>query len=211
MEPPRPACVMDDRTGIADERSWKAAPAAVSMVAAVPRAPARLPTTMRTHTFASTLLLSLSLSAAACAGGNEDDSSSSSDTTAEAESSSSSSTPADSTSTGVDPSTSESTAATDTAATETDSADTTEGTTGEPIDAHWGALVRGSLFTADLDMAQATHDAIAMGGEPAATAAGDYGHDVLLGTTLLGTTEDEFLAIDQWDGLEGAQIGRAHV
>lgn len=69
----------------------------------------------------------------------------------------------------------------------------------------YAALVRGSLFTDDLTMAQQTHDAVAMGGEEAAMAAGDFGHDALLGTTLLGTTENAFLGIDQWDNLLGAQ------
>ncbi len=97
---------------------------------------------------------------------------------------------------------------TDDGTTTDDTVDTTEGedttTTGEPADAHWGALVLGELFTDDLAMAQGTHDAVAMGGEKAAMAAGDYGHDALLGTTLLGTTENQFLGIDQWDNLEGA-------
>lgn len=39
---------------------------------------------------------------------------------------------------------------------------------------------------------------VAMGGEDQAKMAGDFGHDAMLGTTLLGTTENEFLAIDRW-------------
>lgn len=81
-----------------------------------------------------------------------------------------------------------------------------EGSTGEPVDGPWGALVLGTLFTDDMAMAQATHDAVAMGGQADAMAAGDFGHDALLGTTLLGTTENQFLGIDQWEGLEGAQL-----
>lgn len=83
---------------------------------------------------------------------------------------------------------------------ETDSEDTT----GEPDDAHWGALIVGTLFTDDLTMAQGVHDMVAMGGQAPAMAAGDYGHDAMLGTTLLGTTENQFLGIDQWDNLDGA-------
>jgi quinol monooxygenase YgiN len=45
---------------------------------------------------------------------------------------------------------------------------------------------------------KATHDAIASGGEAAAKQAGDEGHAVFLGTTLLGTTENELAAIDNW-------------
>lgn len=68
----------------------------------------------------------------------------------------------------------------------------------------WGALVRGPLYTDDLEMAQGTHDAVAMGGQEDAENAGDFGHDALLGTTLLGGVQDEFLGIDQWTNLEGA-------
>ncbi len=92
---------------------------------------------------------------------------------------------------------------TDTGDMSTDTEDAT--TTGEPVGNEWGALVRGSLFTDDLEMAQGVHDAVAMGGQKAAMAAGDFGHDALLGTTLLGTTENAFLGIDQWESLEGAQ------
>lgn len=60
------------------------------------------------------------------------------------------------------------------------------------------ALVRGTLAQSDMGQAQAQHDAIAKGGEAAAKAAGDIGHDVGLGTTLLGTTENAFLGLDRW-------------
>lgn len=76
--------------------------------------------------------------------------------------------------------------------------------TGEEPVQEWGALVRGPLFTDDLAMAQATHDAVAMGGQADAEAAGDFGHDALLGTTMLGGVENEFLGIDQWTNLDGA-------
>jgi quinol monooxygenase YgiN len=63
----------------------------------------------------------------------------------------------------------------------------------------FAAVVRGELFTEDLAEAQASHDAIASAGEAQAKAAGDLAHDVYLGTDLLGTTPDEFLAVDRWD------------
>jgi len=62
----------------------------------------------------------------------------------------------------------------------------------------FAVLVRGTLFTPDMTMAQTRHDEIAGGGRDAALAAGDFGHDVLLGTSILGTTENQFLAIDRW-------------
>lgn len=62
----------------------------------------------------------------------------------------------------------------------------------------FAVLVRGPLFTTDMAMAKEKHDGIAGGGEAAAKAAGDIAHHVLLGTTTLGTTENEFLAMDRW-------------
>jgi len=92
-------------------------------------------------------------------------------------------------------------------ATETGDATDTDGSTdsGGAVENDWGALVLGPLYTDDLKAAQGTHDAVAMGGQEGARMAGDYGHDALLGTTLLGTTENLFLGIDQWESLEGAQ------
>ena len=66
-------------------------------------------------------------------------------------------------------------------------------------------LVRGTLFTTDLAAAKASHDAVSAGGEMQAKAAGDFGHDAMLGTTLLGSTQDAFLGIDRWDNLSNAQ------
>jgi quinol monooxygenase YgiN len=66
------------------------------------------------------------------------------------------------------------------------------------------ARIRGPL-AASVSDAKAHHDQVAMGGEPQTTAAGDFAHQVGLGTTNFGTPENEFLAIDQWDNLEGAQ------
>jgi hypothetical protein len=61
------------------------------------------------------------------------------------------------------------------------------------------ALIRGTLAAADLATAKMQHDAIASGGEAQAKAAGDFGHDALLGTTLLGTTENKYLGFDRWE------------
>lgn len=77
------------------------------------------------------------------------------------------------------------------------------GTTEDP--GTYAALVRGPLFTDDLDEAQMLHDQIAGGGQRDVMAAGDFGHDALLGTTLLGSPMDAFLGLDQWDNLAGAQ------
>jgi len=72
------------------------------------------------------------------------------------------------------------------------------GGTGGVAAPEFAALVRGTLFTTDLAMAKEKHDGIAGGGEAAAKAAGDIAHDVLLGTTMLGTEENQFLGIDRW-------------
>jgi quinol monooxygenase YgiN len=73
-----------------------------------------------------------------------------------------------------------------------------------PSPATWTARVRGTLAAADLDDARAYHDQFAMAGESAAAQAGDFAHHVVLGTTHLGTLEDQFVAIDQWIDLAGA-------
>ena len=78
------------------------------------------------------------------------------------------------------------------------SADSTGESTGGPSDAVYAAVVRGTLAGDDLEASQQAHDAFAMMGEASAMAAGDFAHDVLLGTTLLDSTENEFLAIDRW-------------
>lgn len=70
--------------------------------------------------------------------------------------------------------------------------------TGEQGDTIYAAVVRGTLAGDDLAASQQGHDAFAMMGEASAVAAGDIAHDVLLGTTLLDSTENEFLAIDRW-------------
>jgi hypothetical protein len=81
---------------------------------------------------------------------------------------------------------------------------TTSGTggAGGAAAGEYGALIRGTL--ADPATAQADHDMLAMGGESAAKAAGDFGHDALLGSGLLmSTTVDDFLGIDRWDNADG--------
>lgn len=67
-----------------------------------------------------------------------------------------------------------------------------------PDPEEWTTLVRGTLFTDDMTEAQTFHDNLAAGGEPDAKAAGDFGHDAMLGTTLLGTSENGFLGLDRW-------------
>jgi hypothetical protein len=62
----------------------------------------------------------------------------------------------------------------------------------------YAAVIRGTLASSDLAMAQSAHDMIAMGGEASARAAGDIAHDVLLGVPILDGVEDEFVAIDRW-------------
>jgi hypothetical protein len=79
---------------------------------------------------------------------------------------------------------------------------TADGTTAKGT---WIVLVRGALATTDMAAAKKSHDAIAKGGETAAKAAGDTAHDVLLGTKMLGTTENQFLGLDQWNNLTGMQ------
>ncbi|MEZ4427807.1 MAG: hypothetical protein R3A51_09000 [Nannocystaceae bacterium] len=81
-----------------------------------------------------------------------------------------------------------------------DTADTAD--TGTDTDAEaepeLAVVVIGDLAGDDLAASQVAHDMVAMGGEDQAKMAGDFGHDAMLGTTLLGTTENEFLAIDRW-------------
>jgi len=63
-------------------------------------------------------------------------------------------------------------------------------------------LVRGQLFSTDLSEVQPLHDAVAAGGQAQAEALGDFSHDALTGSGLLGTASDEFLAIDRWTSSE---------
>ena len=69
----------------------------------------------------------------------------------------------------------------------------------------YAVLVRGPLFTADIDEAQAYHDTLASAGEQDAKALGDFGHDAMLGTSLLGTAENTFLGLDRWSDAQGLQ------
>lgn len=72
----------------------------------------------------------------------------------------------------------------------------------EPSASTFAVVVTGTLFTDDLAEAQSLHDQLAGGGEAAATAAGDFAHDAMLGTTLLGSPEDQFFAMDRWTSAE---------
>ncbi|HZO15050.1 MAG TPA: hypothetical protein VFB62_17360 [Polyangiaceae bacterium] len=75
--------------------------------------------------------------------------------------------------------------------------------TAEPKE--YAALVRGQLASMDLTDAKLTHDQIASQAEEAARAAGDIAHDVLLGTALLDSIPNEFLAIDRWTDAQAMQ------
>jgi quinol monooxygenase YgiN len=70
---------------------------------------------------------------------------------------------------------------------------------GEPDFTQYAAVVRGSLADADLAVAKSKHDPIASGAEAKAKEAGDIAHDVLLGTAMLDSIENELLAIDRWN------------
>lgn len=83
-----------------------------------------------------------------------------------------------------------------------DTTTTPDGSAPPPL---WAVLIRGQLAAADLATSKGSHDALSKGGEAAAKAAGDIGHDALLGTKMLGTTENEFLAIDLWNDVNGMQ------
>ncbi len=67
----------------------------------------------------------------------------------------------------------------------------------------WAVLVRGTLSAAETAQAQQKHDPLAAGGEARAKELGDFGHDAMVGSDLLGTTPDQFLGIDRWDNTEG--------
>jgi hypothetical protein len=75
--------------------------------------------------------------------------------------------------------------------------------TGCGADKDWAVLVRGPLFTAETAQAQQKHDPLAAGGEARAKELGDFGHDAMVGSNLLGTSPQEFLGIDRWDNAEG--------
>ncbi len=87
----------------------------------------------------------------------------------------------------------------------TDGTTSEETTTGVPDENDYGVFVFGTLYTDDLEEAKAYHDPLASGGEDAAKMLGDFGHDALLGTALLGTEENKFLGVDRWDNVEGMQ------
>lgn len=75
-----------------------------------------------------------------------------------------------------------------------------------PTTPAYTAYVHGRLAQADLAQAQTAHDAVAGGGEADAKAAGDDGHHVFLGIGQPAAANlDEFLAIDEWMTIEGAQ------
>lgn len=86
------------------------------------------------------------------------------------------------------------------------SADSGSPTDAGPLesDGRYLALIRGTLVP-DPAAAEAVHDNLASAGEAPARAMGDIGHEAFLGTTLLGTPENEFLAIDRWVREDGVR------
>ncbi len=75
--------------------------------------------------------------------------------------------------------------------------------TGPAVERHI-AIVIGTLAGTPA-ATQPVHDAIASGGQASSIAAGDLHHEVFLGTSILGTQMDQFLATDRWTNLEGAR------
>lgn len=66
------------------------------------------------------------------------------------------------------------------------------------------AIVDGEL-AGSVGESQATHDAIAAGGEATARAAGNVHHEVFTGADILGTAPARFLATDRWAAIEPAR------
>lgn len=73
-----------------------------------------------------------------------------------------------------------------------------------PAEERFIAIALGTLVDA-LPDAETNHNAVAGAGEVAAQGAGNVHHEVFLGTTLLGTTENQFLSTDRWTNIEGAR------
>ncbi len=63
---------------------------------------------------------------------------------------------------------------------------------------HYVAFVRGPFQSDSPDEQQAVHDAGTMAAREGAMAAGDFSHRGLVSTSMLGSTEGEYLALDQW-------------
>lgn len=78
-----------------------------------------------------------------------------------------------------------------------------EQSTDDAPSADFAVLVRGMLATSDMAEAKTMHDAVAGAGQAIAQEAGDVSHYALLGSTQLGSTENAFLALDQWTTVEG--------
>jgi quinol monooxygenase YgiN len=80
------------------------------------------------------------------------------------------------------------------------------GGSGAGGDAEFLFVVTGTMVAADEAQAMAAHDAVAGGGEEAARAAGDFGHDAMLATEHFGNVLGgiDFLGLDRWDDLEAA-------
>jgi hypothetical protein len=74
------------------------------------------------------------------------------------------------------------------------------GTGGAADMSEYNGIVIGTLKEADLAKAKMGHDMLAAGGEAQSKMLGSFGHFALLGTTVLGTKQDEFLGVDRWHG-----------
>lgn len=87
----------------------------------------------------------------------------------------------------------------------TDAADATDGADGTGP-SEFVFAVTGTMAAEDEASAKAAHDQVAGGGEEPAKAAGDFGHDAMLATSLLGYEPAgiDFFGLDRWDNIEGA-------
>jgi hypothetical protein len=73
-----------------------------------------------------------------------------------------------------------------------------QGDSGSPPALAAVVLSIGTLASSDLAVAQGVHDGSAGTVEPQAKGAGDVGHTIMLGTSILGTHKNEFLSLDRW-------------
>lgn len=85
------------------------------------------------------------------------------------------------------------------------SADDSDGGSGGRTDgpmlsppANYVAFVRGPFIADSIEDQQAVHDAGTMAAQEGAMAAGDFSHRGLVSTSMLGTVQGEYLALDQW-------------
>jgi len=87
--------------------------------------------------------------------------------------------------------------------TTTSSSGTGGGTDGGSGTDFYAVLIRGTFKSADVATDQMQHDMLASMGEAPAKMLGDTGHHPFLGTTLLGTVQNQFMDIDTWSNTAG--------